>query len=42
MTYNLNLWIAVENTPPAHVKEITGKSYKGNSPKPHYLVWKAT
>ena len=42
MTDNLNLWIAVEKTPPAHVKEITGKSYKGNSPKPHYLVWKAT
>lgn len=42
MTEHLNLWNTVEKTPPGHVKEITGKSYKGNSPKPHYLVWKAT
>lgn len=42
MTDNLALWKAVEKTPPSQVKEITGKSYKGNSPKPHYLVHKAT
>ena len=42
MTGNLALWNAVEKTDPKHVKEITGKSYKGNSPKPHYLVQKAT
>lgn len=42
MNENLALWNAVERTPPSHTKEITGKSYKGNSPKPHYLIWKAT
>jgi hypothetical protein len=42
MTDNLALWQAVEKTPPAHTKPITGKSYSGTSPKPHYLVWKAT
>jgi len=42
MTENLALWKMVEVTPTAHVKEITGKSYKGNSPKPHYLIHKAT
>ncbi len=39
---NLALWTAVEKTDPKHVKAITGKSYQGNSPKPHYLVHKAT
>ena len=38
----LNLWNTVERTPPDQTKKITGKSYQGNSPKPHYLVWKAT
>ena len=42
MTDPLALWHMVEKTDPSHVKEITGKAYKGNSPKPHYLVWKAT
>lgn len=42
MTDHLKLWNAVERTPPAHVKQITGKSYQGNSPKPHYLIHKAT
>lgn len=42
MTDNLALWRMVEKTDPKHVKEITGKSYKGNSPKPHYLIQKAT
>lgn len=39
---NLDLWNAVEKTPPSETKAITGKSYKGTSPKPHYLVHKAT
>jgi hypothetical protein len=42
MSDNLSLWQAVEKTPPAHTKAITGKSYQGTSPKPHYLVHKAT
>lgn len=42
MTDNLALWNAVEKTDPKHVKPITGKSYQGNSPKPHYLIRKAT
>ena len=39
---NLDLWNAVEKTPTTQVKAITGKSYQGTSPKPHYLVHKAT
>lgn len=39
---NLDLWLAVEKTDPAHVRPITGKAYQGTSPKPHYLVRKAT
>lgn len=42
MTDNLALWKSVEKTSPEHVKAITGKSYQGTSPKPHYLVHKAT
>lgn len=42
MTDNLALWKAVERTPKEHVKPITGKAYKGTSPKPHYLIHKAT
>lgn len=42
MTDNLKLWNAIERTPPEHTKAITGKSYSGTSPKPHYLVHKAT
>jgi hypothetical protein len=42
MTGNLALWHLVEKTDPAHVKAITGKSYKGTSPKPHWIVMKAT
>ena len=41
MTENLALWHLVEKTDPAHVKAITGKSYKGTSPKPHWIVMKA-
>jgi hypothetical protein len=42
MTDNLELWHAVETTDPKAVKPITGKQYKGNSPKPHWLVRRAT
>jgi hypothetical protein len=42
MTENLTLWKQVEKTDPAHTKPITGKAYKGNSPKPHFIVMKAT
>lgn len=42
MTDNLALWKAVEKTPTEHTKSITGKTYKGTSPKPQYLVQKAT
>lgn len=42
MTENLNLWRSVERTDPAQTKKITGKAYQGNSPKPHYLIFKAT
>ena len=42
MIDNLALWHSVERTPPEHTKAITGKSYSGTSPKPHYLVQKAT
>ena len=39
---NLALWKQVEKTDPDAVKPITGKPYKGNSPRPHYLIQKAT
>lgn len=42
MSDNLTLWQAVERTDPAQVKPITGKPYKGTSPKPYWLVQKAT
>lgn len=42
MTDNLKLWNSVERTDPNQVKPITGKSYQGSSPKPHYLIHKAT
>lgn len=42
MPDNLALWNAVEQTDPKHTKSITGKAYNGNSPKPHYLIHKAT
>lgn len=41
-TNNLALWQAVEKTPLEETKKITGKAYQGTSPKPHYLVRKAT
>lgn len=39
---NLELWNKAFKTDPNHVKAITGKQYKGNSPKPYYLIQKAT
>lgn len=42
MTDNLALWRAVETTPPDQTKAITGKAYKGTSPKPYWIVRKAT
>lgn len=42
MSDNLTLWNLVEKTPESQTKPITGKSYQGTSPKPYYLVQKAT
>jgi len=39
---NLALWRLIEKTDPAHTTKIAGKPYKGTSPKPHWLVLKAT
>jgi hypothetical protein len=39
---NLDLWERIERTDPNHVKTITGKSYAGTSPRPYYLIRKAT
>jgi hypothetical protein len=42
MSGNMDLWHKVEKTPESQTKKITGKSYQGTSPKPHYLIQKAT
>lgn len=42
MTNNLALWQTVERTDPRAVKPITGKTYQGNSPKPYWLIQRAT
>ena len=39
---NMKLWDAVKVTDPAAVKPITGKPYKGHSPKPYWLIQRAT
>lgn len=39
---NMMLWNQVCVTDPAAVKPITGKQYKGNSPKPYWLIQRAT
>lgn len=39
---NKALWEAVKVTDPAAVKPITGKPYSGNSPKPYWLIERAT
>ncbi len=38
----MQLWDAVCMTDPKAVKPITGKSYQGNSPKPYWLIERAT
>lgn len=39
---NLELWDRVCVTDPKAVKPITGKAYSGNSPKPYWLIQRAT
>lgn len=39
---NTALWNEVFKTDPKHVKAITGKDYQGNSPKPHWIISRAT
>lgn len=39
---NMSLWNSVCVTDPSAVKEITGKQYKGNSPKPYWIIQQAT
>lgn len=39
---NMRLWERVCVTDPKHVKPITGKQYKGNSPKPYWIVQRLT
>jgi hypothetical protein len=39
---NMALWQAVCTTDPRAVKPITGKQYSGNSPKPYWLIQRAT
>lgn len=42
MNKNMQLWQSVCVTDPSAVKPITGKQYKGNSPKPYWLIEQAT
>jgi hypothetical protein len=39
---NKKLWDSVKVTDPSAVKKITGKSYQGDSPKPYWLIERAT
>lgn len=39
---NMKLWHTVCVTDPKAVKPITGKQYKGNSPKPYWVIQRAT
>ena len=39
---NMKLWNSVKVTDPAAVKPITGKQYKGNSPKPYWIIQRST
>ncbi|WP_336950817.1 hypothetical protein [Acinetobacter sp. AS167] len=39
---NMDLWNSLSITDPSKVKPITGKSYKGSSPQPYWLVQRAT
>ena len=38
----MKLWDSVKVTDPKAVKAITGKQYKGNSPKPYWVIQRAT
>ena len=38
----MKLWASVCVTDPAAVKPITGKAYSGNSPKPYWIIQRAT
>jgi hypothetical protein len=42
MSTNKDLWKRVAKTDPHAVKPITGKQYQGNSPKPYWLIERAT
>lgn len=42
MNANTALWQRAFTTDPAAVKPITGKQYKGNSPKPYWIVQRLT
>jgi len=42
MDTNMKLWNEVKVTDPSAVKRITGKPYQGNSPKPYWLIQRAT
>lgn len=42
MNDQMKLWKSVCVTDPAAVKPITGKQYKGNSPKPYWVIQRAT
>lgn len=39
---NMDLWNRVKVTDPSAVKKITGKPYQGDSPKPFWLIQRAT
>lgn len=39
---NKKLWDEIKVTDPCSVKPITGKAYKGNSPKPYWLIERMT
>lgn len=39
---NMEIWDKVFKTDPSAVKPITGKQYKGSSPKPYWLIEQAT
>lgn len=39
---NKKLWDSIKVTNPTAVKKITGKTYQGNSPKPYWLIERAT
>jgi len=39
---NMDLWRSVCVTAPHAVKPITGKQYKGNSPRPYWIIERAT